>query len=161
MVGGAEYGFVSAYRAHRGKCVHALGTGCAGHKFHGKSSHSGGSNFLEYFRGTEGAQKSDQCLAFAEEREVGFSIYIVGTVAEDLSDDVRFGEDGGAVGRNGRTFICVMRVRVAGGGTGSGFDYYIKPHFGQHGDNDGDEGDSALVGVVFFGDADDHVLYSL
>ena len=95
----------------------------------------------------------------AEQREVGLSVDVVGAIAEDLSDDVRFGEDCGAVG-DGCAFFCVLRVGVSGGCAGSGFYYYFKACFRQRGNDDGDEGYAALAGIVFFGDADDHAISS-
>ena len=101
------------------------------------------------------AQESDQRLAFAEQREVSFSVDVVGAVAENLRDDVRFGKDSDAVG-DGCALFRVLRVWVSGGCAGSGFYYYFKACFGQRGNDDGDESDSALVRVIFFGDADDY-----
>jgi len=77
-------------------------------------------------------------------------------VAEDLNDDVASGKDGGAVGANLRAFFLISRVGVSGGGASAGFDGDFEASFGEHGDDDGRQGDAAFSGIDFFGDSDDH-----
>ena len=121
-----------------------------------KRGDAGLGDLLHGFGGGERAQESDEKLAAAHQREIGGAGFVVGAVAEDLNDDVALRENGGAVGENLRAFFLIRGVGISGGGAGAGFDGDFEAGFGQHGDDDGRQGDAALTGINFFGDSDDH-----
>ena len=119
------------------------------------------SDLLHDFAGAERPQESDERLAAAHQRKIGFAGDVVRSVAQHLRDDVGGAEYSGAVGNNLRAFFHVSCVRISCLLAGSGFDDDVDPGLGEVGDYDGNERNAAFSGIAFFGDSDDHAVLVL
>jgi hypothetical protein len=111
---------------------------------------------LHNFRGTEGPQKSDDCLPTTHEREIGLAGNIIRAVAQHLQHNVSGAEYGGAVGHNLRALFDIHRVGIAGLLAGARFHDDFESRLYEVGNGYGNERNPALSGIAFFGNSDDH-----
>ena len=147
----------TANRAHRGKRVHALGPRGAWHELHGKSGDACFCDLLNYFRGTQRAQESDDGLSTAHEREVGLASDVVELVTtQDLQHDVGGAEHGSAIGNNLRALFGIDRVRVASLVAGSSLYDDLEPGLQKVGNDHGNERNPAFAGITFFRNSNNH-----
>ncbi len=108
------------------------------------------------FRRTEGPQKSDERLAAAHQRKIGFAGDVIRSVAQHLHHNVGGAEHGGAIGHNLRALFDVHRVGIAGLLASAGFDDDFESRLDEVGNGYGNERDPALSGIAFFRNSNDH-----
>src|SRR5882757_5424276 len=91
-----------------------------------------------------------------KERKVVFTGAIVGAVAKNLRDDVRGTENLGAIPQDFPAFGDVLGVRIAGFGTGAGFNDYFQSYLGQIGNHGGHKRYAPLPRKSLAGHTDNH-----
>src|SRR5258708_19978312 len=91
-----------------------------------------------------------------KEGEIVFAGAIIGAVAKNLRDDVRGTKNLGAIPQNFPAFGDVLSVRIAGFGTGAGFNDYFQSYLGQIGNHGGHKRYALLPRKSLAGHTDNH-----
>jgi hypothetical protein len=94
-------------------------------------------------------------------REIRLAIHVVGTVTENLNDNVGGVEHRGSVGKNLCALIDVLRVRVTSLNSCITLNHNFEACFSQSWDDGGNQSYPPLAGIIFFGNANDHEIISL
>ena len=94
----------------------------------------------------------------AEEREVRLPGNVIGTVAENLHNNVGGGEYRGAIGDDPGALFDVQRVGITGLGASFRLHDDFVPGFRQRGNDCWNKCDSSLSGITFFRNSNDHAV---
>ena len=109
----------------------------------------------------DGAQKSDQDLVAAKERQIGAARLVVRSVTEHLRDDVGRGKHLGPIRDNLCALGGVLGIGKARSDARAGLDDNLHACLGESGNDNGHKRHAPLPRICFSGNTDNHEASSL